>query len=95
MGNRRSADCITGFNASTDFTQHLVVYPVSQGRALNVVACVTDPLKRNIIHDGPSTEMATQEEVMSAFKGWEEEVQALLKVVCFFVKGTHIYHLTV
>lgn len=62
-------------------SKHLVVYPVSQDRLINIVACATDPSKRNIVYDGPSTTIATQEEIMSTFKGWEEEVQALLKCI--------------
>ena len=56
------------------------MYPVSQDRLINIVAITTDLSKEGTVCEGSSTTTATTQEVLSVFDGWEEEVQALLKV---------------
>jgi salicylate hydroxylase len=60
--------------------QHLVVYPVSQGRLINIVAFTSQPSKESTIFPGAAVTDVSKEELMSTYFGWEEEVQALLKV---------------
>jgi hypothetical protein len=60
--------------------QHLVAYPISQDKLINIVCFVTHLDKEGAPYDGPTTSPCTQEEVLNTFKGWEEEVLALLRV---------------
>jgi salicylate hydroxylase len=62
--------------------KHAVVYPISSGRYINVVAAV-----HNLSEEGKPWECGrpwntdvTQGEFLSQFEGWEEEFQALMKV---------------
>ena len=57
----------------------MVVYPVSQNRFINIVAITTDLSKEGTVYEDSST-TTTPQEVLSVFEGWEEEVQALLRV---------------
>jgi salicylate hydroxylase len=57
----------------------LVVYPVSQDSLINIVACTTDLSKEGTVFEGSSTTISTRE-LLCVFEGWEEEVQALLRV---------------
>ncbi|KAF9044144.1 salicylate hydroxylase [Panaeolus papilionaceus] len=61
--------------------KHVIAYPVSCDRYVNVVAFHTDPAKEGITYEGPTSINCTQEEVMNAFGGWEEEVRALLRCI--------------
>ncbi|KAF8964493.1 salicylate hydroxylase [Flammula alnicola] len=61
--------------------KHLIVYPVSHDKLVNVVAFVTDPSKKGTHHDGPTTTTCEQEEVLAAFRGWETEVRALVQCI--------------
>jgi len=60
--------------------KHLIVYPVSQDRFINIVAVTTDLSKEGTVYEGSST-TTTPREVLSVFEGWEEEVQALLRCI--------------
>ncbi|KAF8964497.1 salicylate hydroxylase [Flammula alnicola] len=60
--------------------KHLIVYPVAHEKTLlNIVAFVSDPSKEGTVYDGPSSVACTQEEILSAFSGFEPEVQVLLR----------------
>ncbi|PPR03585.1 hypothetical protein CVT26_006126 [Gymnopilus dilepis] len=56
---------------------HLVVYPILQGRVINVVAYHSDLSKEGTQYDGPSFQDVTKDEVMAIFGQWEEEVRVL------------------
>lgn len=58
----------------------MVVYPISRGRFINVVAFFSNIADEGKPLDGPEIKSATTEEVLSHFVGWEEEVQELLGV---------------
>ncbi|KAF9074399.1 hypothetical protein BDP27DRAFT_1317015 [Rhodocollybia butyracea] len=58
--------------------KHVVVYPISRGRFINVVAFFSNMADEGKPLDGPEIKSATTEEVLSHFVGWEEEVQELL-----------------
>lgn len=62
------------------FSQHLVVYPVSNRRLVNVVAFFSEPTKEDTVFDGPWISEASKDEILTHYVGWEEEVQALLQV---------------
>ncbi|KXN86474.1 Salicylate hydroxylase [Leucoagaricus sp. SymC.cos] len=59
--------------------KYSVVYPVSGGRGVNIVATIFDKEKENTVREGPWQAEATQEEFAEAFAGWEDEFQALIK----------------
>ncbi|KIM41411.1 hypothetical protein M413DRAFT_18946 [Hebeloma cylindrosporum] len=61
--------------------KHLVAYPISQDKLINIVCFVTHMDKEGAPYDGPTTSPCTQEEVLDTFKGWEEEVLALLRCI--------------
>ena len=56
------------------------MYPVSKDELINVVAFSTNLTKQGTAYPGPTFSLCTQEEVLNLFCGWEEEVQALLRV---------------
>ncbi|PPQ64966.1 hypothetical protein CVT24_008154 [Panaeolus cyanescens] len=61
--------------------KHVITYPVSCDRYVNVVAFHTDLAKEGITYEGPTSVNCTQEEVLKTFAGWEEEVRALLRCI--------------
>ncbi|EJF63098.1 FAD/NAD(P)-binding domain-containing protein [Dichomitus squalens LYAD-421 SS1] len=76
------------FNASDliilaidDPPQHIVTYPVSQGRVLNVGAGVSYPEQEGTIYEGSWTSAAGREEITKEFVGWEADVQELVQYV--------------
>ena len=60
--------------------QHVVTYPISSGRVLNVGLGVCCPGKEGVPYEGSWTRSATREEIVKHFSGWEPEVQEILKV---------------
>jgi len=60
--------------------KHVVMYPVSQDRLINVVAISADLSKEGTVYEGHYSTVSTQE-VLSVFEGWDEEVQALLRCI--------------
>ncbi|KAI0723586.1 hypothetical protein C8Q76DRAFT_614964, partial [Earliella scabrosa] len=60
---------------------HVVTYPISSGRVLNVGLGVCFPGKEGVPYEGPWTRSATREEIVKHFSGWEPEVQEILKHV--------------
>ncbi|KJA14751.1 hypothetical protein HYPSUDRAFT_92215 [Hypholoma sublateritium FD-334 SS-4] len=61
--------------------KHLITYPLPHNNIVNVLALVTDLSQEGTQYHGPPTTYCDQEEVLSAFSGWEPEVQALLKCI--------------
>ena len=61
-------------------TQYLVIYPVSQGRLLNVSIVVQHSERTDTIHDEPWSTTVPQAEVKAAFTGWSSYVQNILDV---------------
>jgi salicylate hydroxylase len=59
-----------------------VVYPVSGGTGVNIVATIFDKSAENTVREGPWQVEVTEEEFAEAFSGWEDEFQALIKVYC-------------
>lgn len=47
---------------------------------MNFVGFVTEPEKEGTIWEGKTVESRTHEELVADFKGWEPEVQQLVKV---------------
>ncbi|PFH51267.1 hypothetical protein AMATHDRAFT_142975, partial [Amanita thiersii Skay4041] len=62
-------------------SKHIVVYPVSHGKLINVVACAHDRTKEETPYDGVSVLQVTHEEMLSKFDNWEPEVRALLECI--------------
>ena len=60
--------------------QHLVTYPISQGRIINVGIGITLPGTEGTIYEGSWTSPATKDDVVQGFTGWEPEVQEIIKV---------------
>ncbi|KAF5349921.1 hypothetical protein D9756_009180 [Leucocoprinus leucothites] len=59
--------------------KYSVVYPVSGGRGVNIVATTFDKSKENTVREGPWVVQSTEEEFAKDFAGWEDEFQALIK----------------
>lgn len=60
--------------------QHVVVYPVSGGKYINVVAVVHEVFKEGTEWTGPSSVQVDQAEFLNCFEGWEEDLRALIYV---------------
>ncbi|KAL1662821.1 hypothetical protein GGF50DRAFT_116636 [Schizophyllum commune] len=58
--------------------KHVVAYPISCGRAVNVIAFYTDMSKEDTPFEGSQIGQATTEEVLKTYEGWEPEVRAIL-----------------
>ncbi|KAG7442159.1 FAD/NAD(P)-binding domain-containing protein [Guyanagaster necrorhizus] len=61
--------------------KHVVVYPVSQGRFINVVAFSSVLSHEGKPFDGPFVAEANKDEMMSNFLDWEDEVKAILQCI--------------
>jgi len=59
-------------------SKHIVVFPISGGQIINVVAFVSKVENEGKPLDGLDIKEATTEEVLEHFSGWEEEVIQLL-----------------
>lgn len=57
-----------------------MVYPISGGRIINVVAFFSNLVDEGKPVDGPTIRSATTEEALHEFSGWEVEVGQLLGV---------------
>ncbi|PPQ78461.1 hypothetical protein CVT25_011856 [Psilocybe cyanescens] len=62
-------------------SKHIVTYPISQDKILNIVAYDTDVSRIGTIYDGPTALSCTPEEVLSVYEGWEEEVQVIIQSI--------------
>lgn len=60
--------------------QHIVTYPVSRGRFVNVVPFYTDYSQEDTPFMGSYIGSATNEELLQVYDGWEPEVMTLLRV---------------
>lgn len=58
-----------------------MVYPISQGRLINVAVFEADYNREGTVYPEPwiTTEVDTQK-VIESFRGWEQEVQELIGV---------------
>ena len=71
------------------FPQHLVAYPILQGRVINLVAYLSDVEKEGTPYHGPAFEDVTKEEVIPFFDKWEEEVRVLIQVSSYVPRKSH------
>ena len=53
---------------------------MAEGEFINVVGLVHDETREETSHQGPPVESVSSSEVLSAYRGFEPEVQALLEV---------------
>ncbi|KAF5383335.1 hypothetical protein D9757_008410 [Collybiopsis confluens] len=58
--------------------QHIIVYPISGGKIINVVAFFTRLEEEGRQWEGPGINSATTEDALGQFSGWEDEVVQLL-----------------
>ncbi|KAJ3565484.1 hypothetical protein NP233_g7603 [Leucocoprinus birnbaumii] len=61
--------------------KHTVVYPISGGKYVNVVAAVHDNSKEGTVWEGEWKQDVSQDEFYSRFSGWEEEYQTLIHCI--------------
>ncbi|KAM6494775.1 salicylate hydroxylase [Amanita muscaria] len=61
--------------------KHVVVYPMSEGRYINVGGYVFDSSKEDTRFEGSSSSDISQDDLFSVFEHWEPEVQALLQCI--------------
>ncbi|KAI0750646.1 FAD/NAD(P)-binding domain-containing protein [Daedaleopsis nitida] len=61
--------------------RHVVTYPISSGRVLNVGLGVVFPGTEGKPYDGPWTSSVSREEITKHFSGWEPDVQEIMKYV--------------
>ncbi|KAK2467655.1 hypothetical protein APHAL10511_000510 [Amanita phalloides] len=62
-------------------SKHIVAYPMSHGRLINVLGLVHHESREETDHEGPLVQNVPQEEIKSVFQGWEPEVQALVQCI--------------
>ncbi|KAI5117340.1 hypothetical protein M0805_001945 [Coniferiporia weirii] len=62
-------------------SKHIIVFPISHGHLINVVAFCSWPDKFGTIYEGKAVERCSKEELLEQYMGWEEEVQQLLQCV--------------
>ncbi|TFK35822.1 FAD/NAD(P)-binding domain-containing protein [Crucibulum laeve] len=60
---------------------HIVTYPISQGRLVNVAAYYSEPQNEGTTLQGAVVSDVSKEEMLSKFEGWEDEVISLLKLI--------------
>ncbi|KJA17341.1 hypothetical protein HYPSUDRAFT_1023379 [Hypholoma sublateritium FD-334 SS-4] len=58
--------------------KHVVSYPISAGKLINVVGFVSDPTKEGTFLEGPAVMSSTPDVVSSFFTGWSEEVKCII-----------------
>ena len=61
-------------------SQHVVAFPIAQGRLLNIASVVTNPALSGTIYEGPWRSRVSREELIEMHKGWEPAVEGILKV---------------
>ncbi|KAH8111733.1 FAD/NAD-binding domain-containing protein [Phellopilus nigrolimitatus] len=59
--------------------KHVIAFPISRGRLVNVVAFCSWPEKEWTIFEGKTVEERGKAELLEQYVGWEEEVQQLLQ----------------
>jgi len=83
LENQRLGHFMLHLESHSRFSQHIIVYPVSQDELVNCVFFTKDLTRQGTIYHGPLSSSCTQEELLANFAGWEEEVQALIQVCTF------------
>ena len=76
--------------------QHLIVFPISRGAQVTVVAFTSEPSKEGTQYSANEKEWVAsvpKEELLQAYAGWEPEVTALLEVRLYLVSA-HVLKLT-
>jgi salicylate hydroxylase len=63
-----------------DHAQYILVYPIAQGRIINVAGFHKRAGHENTSFTGPWIRKTEKEELLSAYSQWEPEVQILLEV---------------
>ncbi|KAI0919700.1 hypothetical protein AcW1_003116 [Taiwanofungus camphoratus] len=58
--------------------KHLIIYPVSRGRVINIVAFVSEPEREGTVYDSVWARKATKEEFIDKFSPVEPDVKNLL-----------------
>ncbi|KAH8111717.1 FAD/NAD-binding domain-containing protein [Phellopilus nigrolimitatus] len=61
--------------------KHLIVFPISRGRLINVVAFCSWPEKEGTVFEGRTVEECTKSELLEQYVSWEDEVQQLLQCI--------------
>ncbi|KAF8634381.1 hypothetical protein AX15_000951 [Amanita polypyramis BW_CC] len=61
--------------------RHVVTYSMAEGQFVNVVATVHDESREETQHEGPMVIDVPQEELLSVYRGWDPEVQALIECI--------------
>ncbi|KAL6301495.1 FAD/NAD(P)-binding domain-containing protein, partial [Sparassis latifolia] len=59
--------------------KHIVAYPVSQGRMVNVVVFISKPELEGKLYDGRWVVPVTKKEMMEKFSSWDPEAKSLLE----------------
>ncbi|RPD62092.1 FAD/NAD(P)-binding domain-containing protein [Lentinus tigrinus ALCF2SS1-7] len=59
--------------------KHLLTYPISQGRILNVAAVIRVRDQEGDIYPGPWSSVVNRDEYANEFKGWEPDVGEIVK----------------
>ncbi|KAF9482275.1 salicylate hydroxylase [Pholiota conissans] len=62
-------------------SKHVVCYPISRGKLINVAAICTEFDKEGTYLEGPAVTQSSPDTVLSVFTTWSEEVQSILKNV--------------
>ncbi|KAI5117644.1 hypothetical protein M0805_001300 [Coniferiporia weirii] len=81
VGAERLLKAYSGHQAATNPMIHVVSYPISQGRLVNVIGFVTIPGGDGSELPGPAVIDVPKQEMVDQFNGWEPEIQALLDCV--------------
>lgn len=75
--------------------QNLLVYPVAQGKLLNLVIFHTRPELEDTSYDGPWSEEVDESELsqVARFSEWEPEAQGWMKVrISYAVNDLNLYY---
>jgi salicylate hydroxylase len=65
--------------------QHIVMYPILQGRYINTIQFISDPSKEGTHLSGPMVVHLSEDDRASMYAGWEDDVQCVVKVRCLFI----------
>ncbi|OJT04415.1 Salicylate hydroxylase [Trametes pubescens] len=67
--------------SSSNMLINIAMYPISQGRILNVAASITNPELEGTVYEGPWTTEVSREEVRREYVGWESEVEEVVQQI--------------
>ncbi|KDR79470.1 hypothetical protein GALMADRAFT_1241914 [Galerina marginata CBS 339.88] len=65
----------------TGKTKHVITYPISSDKLINFVGLTAELSKVGTDYDGPTAEPCSQDDLLSIFHCWEEEVHAMLRCI--------------